>query len=136
MYLRLFSSILDSSINISSVPPAHRWLWITMLIVADEDATGVVDMPMERLAARAGLPVADVMSGLEFLAAPDSDSRSRVQEGRRIVPLEEGSRAWKIVNWEEYQEIQKAENKRAKTREKVARWRAKNAKPVPERKEL
>lgn len=123
MYLRLFSSILDSSINIASVPTAHRWLWITMLVIADEDGTGVVDMPTERLAARAGLPVADVVSGLEFLSSPDPDSRSRAEDGRRIVPFEEGSRAWCLVNWDEYKKIVKANEKREKTRERVAAFR-------------
>lgn len=128
MYSRLFGSILDSSINVSGVPATHRWLWITMLIIADEGRVGVVNMPVERLAARAGLSIDDTVAGLLFLNAPDPESRSEEEDGRRIVPLRDGSmREWKLVNWEKYQAIAKEEQRREETRVRVANWRKKNA---------
>ena len=126
MYTRVFQSILDSSINIQSVPPAHRWLWITMLLIADEERTGVVDLPVERLAARAGLSIEDTLKGLNFLMSPDTESRSEEEEGRRIIPLRESGRGWMLVNWEYYNKISSVEERREKTRERVRKYRENN----------
>lgn len=128
MYTRVFASILDSSINLQSVPLSARWLWITMLIIADNDRTGIVDMPIERLAAKAGMSVEETTAALELLGSPDPDSRSQAEEGRRIVPIrEDARRGWQLVNWEEYKQIANEEHRRDSTRERVRRFREKNA---------
>ena len=128
MFTRVFSSILDSSLNVQSVPLSARWLWITMLLIADADRTGVVDMPLERLAARAGLSPEQTQEGLRILAAPDPDSSSDEAEGRRIVPIRADScRGWRLVNWEKYREIASAEQKREQTRIRVAQFRERDA---------
>lgn len=129
MFTRVFSSILDSSLNVQSVPLSARWLWITMLLIADDDQTGVVDMPTERMAARAGLSVEQTREALTILGAPDPESSSCIEEGRRIVPLRDGARGWRLVNWEKYRQIATAEHKRALTRERVARHRRKGGDP-------
>jgi hypothetical protein len=124
MYTRVFETILDSSLNVQSVPPSARWLWITMLIIADRARTGIVDMPIERLAARAGLTLDQANEGLALLAAPDKDSRSDAEEGRRIVPIREDStRGWRLVNYEDYAKIIRAEHEREQVRLRVAAFR-------------
>ncbi len=123
MYARVFITILDSSINLSSVPLSARWLWLTMLLIADDAGTGVVDVPVERLAAKAGLSVPETEEGLRILSAPDPDSRSEEEEGRRIVPLRDGRRGWILVNWEKYREITNREAEREATRNRVRRFR-------------
>ena len=125
MYTRVFTSILDSSINCSDIPPSARWLWLTMLLIGDEDRTGVVDMPVERLAARAGLSVEDTRAGLDLLMAPDPSSRTEDNEGRRIAPIRENGRGWEILNWSKYREIAQAEHNREQTRLRVQKHRAK-----------
>jgi hypothetical protein len=124
MFTRVFTSILDSSINMQSVPPSARWLWITMLLIADDERTGVVDMPVERLAARAGLSIEQTHEALSILSAPDADSSSGESEGRRLVPIrDDSSRGWRLVNYEKYQQIAVAEHKREQTRLRVANHR-------------
>jgi len=124
MYTRIFESILDSSINLQTVPPAARWLWITMLIIADHNRDGVVDMPVARLAAKAGLSVEETAAGLALLGAPDPESRSDVEGGRRIVPIrEDARRGWQLVNYEEYRKIASEEARRTETRQRVAAFR-------------
>ncbi len=124
MYTRIFESILDSSLNVQSVPPSARWLWMVMLIIADRARTGVVDMPVERLAARAGLTVDQTNEGLTLLSAPDKDSRSEAEEGRRIAPIREDStRGWRLVNYEDYAALIRAEQERERTRLRVAAFR-------------
>jgi len=128
MYTRIFASILDSSINVEDVPVSARWLFIVMLIIADDARTGVVDMPVGRLAARAGLTVEETQAALDVLSSPDPLSRSTAEEGRRIVPLrKDGRRGWLMVNWEEYKKIEIAEHRRASERERARRYREKRA---------
>lgn len=125
MYVRVFESILDSSLNVQSVPPAARWLWITMLIIADQNRTGVVDMPVERLAARAGLTIQQTSDALALLGAPDPQSSTADEDGRRLVPIrEDSSRGWRLVNWEKYRDIATAEQQREATRKRVREHRA------------
>lgn len=94
-----------------------------MLLIADDDQTGVVDMPVERLAARAGLSVAETKDALALLSSPDPDSSSPEHDGRRILPIREGGRGWRLVNWEKYREIATTEHKRNLTRARVASFR-------------
>lgn len=96
-----------------------------MLLIADGDRTGCVDMPVERLAARAGLTLEETREGLEHLGRPDPNSMSSEEEGRRIVPIEPGRpRGWRLVNWEHYRAIANAEQKREKTRLRVQKHRS------------
>lgn len=97
-----------------------------MLLIADSNRTGVVDMPVERLAARAGLTVDETVKGLAILSAPDKESRSDEEGGRRLVPIREDSaRGWKLVNYDKYKEIIRAEQDRNTTRARVAAFRDK-----------
>jgi len=133
MYTRVFESILDSSLNVQSVPASARWLWITMLLIADKSRTGIVDMPIERLAARAGLSVSQTNEGLSILCAPDPESRSDKEEGRRLVPIrDDSSRGWRLVNYDDYAALIRAEQQREQTRARVAAFRQKKgAQPEP-----
>ena len=102
-FLRLRTSILDSSLLLEELPT--RWLFLTMLILADDAETGIVDMPVERLAAQAALSVEQTRIALERLCLPDGKSRSQLEGGQRIVPLEREPgmepRGWRLVNWAE-----------------------------------
>ncbi len=102
MYLRLFANILDSSLMKEDAET--RWLFITMLIIADENLDGTIDMPVFRLAARAALTEEATRRALDRLMQPDPDSRSPENDGRRIEPLGD-HRGWRIVTWEKHREI-------------------------------
>lgn len=123
MYFRLFSSILDSSLMQSGVEA--RWLFVTMLIIADEAKTGVVDMPLAALARRSAMTVPQVEQALAELMAPDPDSASGEEEGRRIQPIDKSrpTRGWVIVNWEKYKLIANSEAQREAVRRRVAAYR-------------
>ena len=76
MYTRVFASILDSSLMDTSIEA--RWLFLAMLIIGDEARTGVVDMPITRLAARAALTVeqrADLTDPRAYLGAAETFRR-------------------------------------------------------------
>ena len=82
MYVKLFSSILESSIW--SEAPSTRLVWITMLAMANKD--GFVASSTSGLARRANLGLEDVRTALQILANPDDDSGSRLDCARLRSP--------------------------------------------------
>jgi hypothetical protein len=102
-----------------------RWLFLAMLIIGDESGDGVVDMPIDRLAARAALPEETVRASLLALMSPDPNSHSKKYEGRRIVPLNEAEeRGWMIVNWVRYRKMASKEARRSQMRSNSAAYRS------------
>lgn len=115
-YTKLFSSILQSTMWDEDV--WTRVLWITMLALADRD--GVVESSVPGLAHEARIPVDKTREGLKKLEAPDPDSRTPDNNGRRIERLIGG---WKILNYEAYRHKHDADEVREKTRLRVQRYR-------------
>lgn len=118
MYVKLFGSILDSSIWSSSL--STKILWVTMLAMADEE--GIVDAAVPGLARRAGITVEQCEAGLAELLAPDLHSRTKEHEGRRIEEVDGG---WLVLNHAKYREIQTKAQLTAAKRQK--RYRASRA---------
>jgi hypothetical protein len=98
MYVKLFGSILDSSIW--TTDSATRVVWITMLAMADE--FGVVHASLGGLARRAQVPLKDCKRALKILSSPDADDRSGVERGVRIRQLQG---AWELINYQKYREL-------------------------------
>lgn len=97
MYCKIFGTILDSSVWEEAT--ATRLLWITMLVMADEN--GFVKSVEKGLARRARLSLEEVRAGLEVLEAPDLESKSQEYGGRRIERMEGG---WQVLNYRKYRE--------------------------------
>ena len=94
-----------------------RLVFVSMLALADQK--GFVNIPSVRvLASRLNLPQVEVERGLEVLLAPDKESRSPEEEGRRVLALETG---WHVVNYEKYREFRTERQEAARLR--VAKWR-------------
>ena len=83
---------------------------------------GAVEINPKLLAFTLGGTEQQVRDALEFLSSPDPESRSKLEEGRRIV--REGEFQYRLVNWEYYQRIKTAEDKREYNRVKQAEYRA------------
>jgi len=101
MYAKVFAQIFDSSLR-------EKWqAWVTfvaLLVLADENDD--VDMTLEALTARTGLPGSVVSEGIAWLEKPDPFSRSPESEGRRIIRLDDHrSWGWHIVNRRKYRSI-------------------------------
>jgi hypothetical protein len=96
----VFATIFDSSIADN---PALRHFFMDLLVLADQ-ATGIVDMTPESIAAQTRLSVGDVRGWLAELEGPDERSRTATLNGARIVRLDPHREwGWRIVNWEQYQ---------------------------------
>jgi hypothetical protein len=101
MYAKVFCQIFDSSIADNW---QHRHVFEDLLKLADRN--GIVDMTPEAIVARTRLPKEMVFEALDALGKPDPRSRSREEEGRRIVLIDpERTWGWRIVNYCKYRDI-------------------------------
>jgi hypothetical protein len=96
-FTKLFSDIVMSTIWRED--DKTRLVWITMLATAD--AQGIVNTSVPGLADAARVKVVECRQALKKLSDPDPDSRSKENEGRRIIEVEGG---FLILNYQKYRE--------------------------------
>jgi hypothetical protein len=118
MYVKLFSSILQSSIWAEDADT--RVVWITMLALADQD--GFVRGAESGVSRAANVSLAATRKALKALEAPDVESQSQEWGGRRIERIEGG---WQILNYKKYRAMKDPDMRRAQTLARVRRHRAK-----------
>lgn len=63
-----------------------------------------------------------VIEAIDYLCRPDPKSRSKDEDGRRLV--KEGEYQYRIVNWHLYDQIKSEEDRREYNRVKMAEYRA------------
>lgn len=117
-FTKLFSSILDSTIW--QEPNETRLLWITMLAMSD--ANGEIQSSIPGLARRAAITLDQCEVGLETLSSPDTYSRTKDHEGRRIMAVNGG---WRLLNHGRYRALLSYEERKEYNRVKQAERRAK-----------
>jgi hypothetical protein len=126
MYNKLFTRILDSSIWCEDYPT--RLVWIMFLAAMDED--GVVHMATVRnVATRANVTLEEAEAAIAKLQAPDPSSSNLARDGRRIERFPGG---WLVVNAGIYRDIATRLQARAKTAERVRKYRAKEGNSEPD----
>jgi hypothetical protein len=127
VYVKMFRSIFDGSLYGQFEPTI---VFMAMLVIAERE--GIVDMTPEAIAAKCGFPLDIVQRGIIELEKPDPRSRTPDEEGRRIVKLEEGRDwGWRITNYEKYEKIRSAEERREYFRLKKQEQRAKSKMSTP-----
>ena len=123
MFAKVFRQIFASSIV---ERPEVRFTFMDLLILADSG--GVVDMTHEAIARWTNRPIEVIRETIAELERPDPKSRTPEDEGRRIVRLDEHRDwGWLIVNYEKFRMISSEEQRKEKTRLRVARYRKKQA---------
>ena len=115
-YTKLFAELVDSSIWCED--DTTRLLWITLLAMADKNGEVMASVP--GLAKAANIPIHDCERGLNKLQKPDKHSRSKVEDGRRIVEIPGG---FEIVNYMEYRNKGSKEDQKTKNALRQKRWR-------------
>lgn len=89
-----------------------------------------VDLNPQLLAFILGEKQEDVQKAIEMLCSPDPNSRTKDNEGRRLVQL--GQFTYKVVNGAKYTAIRNAEERREYNRKKQSEYRSrKRSKPLP-----
>lgn len=117
-YTKLFASITESTIV--SEPVATRWLWVTMLAMAN--ANGEVFGSVPGLARRANISMDDTERALATFYAPDPYSRTKEHEGRRIEEIDGG---WRLLNHAKYAAVRNKEERAEYMREYMRNYREK-----------
>lgn len=130
IYVKLFSSIYQGTLRGNS----HCLLVFTNLL-AHCDKEGIVDVHPRAVSEEVGLTVEQVRAALDVLEAPDEESRSPEEDGRRIVRTD-AHRAWgwRVVNYAKYRAIRSEEDRREQNRVAQAKFRqrkqSKQSKPA------
>lgn len=122
MYGKSYESMYEGSMVGAGIGVFAVWNYIIT-----KARNGVVEINPKLLAFTLGGTENEVVEALVFLQQPDPNSRSKEEQGRRIV--KDGQFQYRIVNWERYAVIKNAvdrreynrvwmQNKRANTRKK------------------
>lgn len=119
MYAKLFSRIAQSSLMEEKV--TTRYVFMMMLALADKhgDVIGT-DVAIARTI---NVTLDEFTAATAPLLAPDPDSNSQAEEGRRLVPSESG-RGYKVVNYGCYRDMKSDEEKREYMRNYMRQRRA------------
>jgi hypothetical protein len=116
-YTKLFGSIVASTIWRED--DKTRIVWVTMLAMANKH--GDVESSIPGLSDLARVSITDVEKALKTLSEPDSYSRTKDYEGRRISEIEGG---WHILNHAKYREKMSKDERRNYLARKQAERRA------------
>jgi len=133
MYGKIFEEIFDGTLMAQGGPMA-TYTFMSMIVLADKD--GIVNMSVEALGSRIGLPQGqgsfleweEFRRGLELLAQEDLTSNLNTENGRRIISMSEvtngtTNRGWWIVNYDYYRKKASKFDVQEQTRERVRRFR-------------
>lgn len=120
MYGKIFESIYDGTIAVN---------WKAMItfqqMIVLCDSGGIIDMTPPALSRRTNIPIDIIQEGISYLELPDEYSRSQLEEGRRIIRIDENRNwGWQIVNHAYYRDLASREDKREKDRIRIADKRA------------
>lgn len=94
-YVKLDAGILDSTLWVQDAVTCK--VFITMLAMANSD--GICESTAPGIARRANVHIDEARRAIAILEAPDPDSRSCENEGRRIVRMDGG---FQVVNYLKY----------------------------------
>jgi len=97
-YTKLFNSLITSTVWREDDPT--RIVWITMLALADKN--GEVQASVPGLAHLAGATIESTRIAICKFMAPDPDSRTKDDEGRRIEEIDGG---WLLLNHAKYRAL-------------------------------
>src|SRR5882724_3493408 len=105
VFAKVFEQIYDSSI---AEDYNCRRMFMDLLVLADP--TGCVDMTLEAISRRTNVPFEEVVKYVTQLCQPDPKSRSKMEEGKRLIPMDsKRDWGWLIVNYQHYRKLKDEE---------------------------
>lgn len=111
MYGKLFATAYSGSMFGAGLHVFAVWGYV----IANKDADQFVELNPHLLAAVFGCSVDEVQRAIDYLAAPDTRSRSDEEDGRRITPAGQ-SMMFHVVNGKKYDEIRNSIERREQNR--------------------
>ena len=132
MYAKLFASLYNGTLRGRANP-----ILVFTNLLAHADRHGYVDMHFTAISDEVGISVDEVKSAILELEAPDSESRSPDENGRRLIRLDEHRAwGWRIVNAKKYREIRNEEERREQNRLNQAEYRKRKSAEVSSRQRM
>lgn len=128
MYGKHFASMYEGSLVGAGAVPFAVMGYVIANAKPDRAVGTQVELNPKLLGYILGEPEERVIEAIELLCAPDPNSRSSEEEGRRLVRL--GSFSYRVVNGAKYRAIRDEEDRRRQNREAQARYRAKKKAPI------
>jgi hypothetical protein len=119
-YTPIFREFTTSSMWAKSCEERCVWLW--MLLNADPE--GFVPGTIPGLAIAANVELKETRKAIAAFMAPDPDSNTQTNKGRRLEKVPHG---WRILNFEYWRELAKHEAEKARKR----KWANANGKRPP-----
>jgi hypothetical protein len=99
MYGKIWMSLFEGSLY------AAGWeaIFTFMILITFANKKGEVQMSLDHLSGRTNVPKEILEKGISALMEPDPESKSKSDDGRRIVLMDESiTWGWRIVNYEMY----------------------------------
>lgn len=126
MYAKLMSRITESSLMDEDIVVRYSF----MMLLAIADPQGYVVGTDVAIARRLNMPLSEFKRCIEQLMAPDPDSNSMEEEGRRVI-LSDCERGYYLVNYTKYRDTRDEEQRRNYMREYMRKRRgSKDVTPV------
>ena len=127
MYGKLFASTFTGSMVGAGTDVFATWGYA----IANADAKGAVELNPRLLSAVLGSTPAAIATAIAKLCAEDPESRTKVEEGRRMV--REGTFIYRIVNYPEYRRLRDEDERKSYQRKWTQDKRAKSLNAVDRR---
>lgn len=128
MYGKHFASMYEGSMVGAGAVVFAVMGYIIANAVPDREVGTQVELNPKLLAFILGEKQSEVEKAIEFLCAPDKNSRSKEEQGRRLVRI--GQFSYRVVNGAKYRAMRDEEKRREQNREAKRRERLKNGKPL------
>lgn len=128
MYGKHFASMYEGSMVGAGAVVFAVMGYIIASAVPDREVGTQVELNPKLLAFILGEKQSEVEKAIEFLCAPDEDSRTKEKDGRRLIKLSQFS--YQVVNGAKYRAIRDEEKRREQNREAKRRERLKNGRPL------
>lgn len=100
-FVKLDCDILDSSIMLEDSDTFKAFI----IFLASCNSDGIADVPAASIVMRCKVSPSRAMEILKILSSPDVLSKSKDEEGRRIIPYGDSGHHWKVVNYKKYRDF-------------------------------
>lgn len=125
MFGKCFASMYDGSMMGKGAEVFAVWNYI----IANAEAEGFLEINPKIAGFKIGMTTEAVERVINGFLQPDPNSRSKVQEGRKLE--KHGEYLYRMVNHKYYHDLRSYENRREQNRQAQAVWRAgKSDKPL------
>jgi len=99
MYGKIWKSMFEGSLY----DAGWEAIITFMVLITFANKSGEVDITLSALSGKTTIPKKHLQNGIDALMSPDKLSRTKDDDGRRIVLIDrDRSWGWRIVNYEKY----------------------------------